>query len=251
MIQIKIDEPMKDVARLFQGWHETSIWSCLQGHMGYAMTDEQNPPASAQIVLGDFCFFAGKPNEQLAEKAGASIIIPRTEEWFPVIEQVWGDKAYRGTRYSIKKEPDVFDREKLSQYARSLPGQYELKLIDKAIYGQIMAETWSSDLCAQFSGAEDYEKRGIGVAVLREGIPVAGASSYSIYTEGIEIEIDTREDCRRKGLATACGAKLILECLDRGLYPSWDAHDLRSVALAEKLGYHKNQAYTVYFLKNR
>ena len=29
---------------------------------------------------------------------------------------------------------------------------------------------------------------------------------------------------RNRGLASACGAALILECLERGLYPSWDAH---------------------------
>ena len=49
-------------------------------------------------------------------------------------------------------------------------------------------------------------------------------------------ETDTREDHRRKGLAYACGAKLILECLERELYPSWDAQNMWSVALAEKLG---------------
>ena len=64
--------------------------------------------------------------------------------------------------------------------------------------------------------------------------------------EGIEIEIDTREDHRRKGLAYACGAKLILECLKRGLYPSWDAQNKWSVALAEKLGYHFDHEYTAY-----
>ena len=29
---------------------------------------------------------------------------------------------------------------------------------------------------------------------------------------------------------------------------SWDAHDLRSVSLAEKLGYHRGEPYTVYWL---
>ena len=60
---------------------------------------------------------------------------------------------------------------------------------------------------------------------------VAGASSYTVYDGGIEIQIDTQLKHRRKGLAAACGAKLILECLERGLYPSWDAHDRRSAAL--------------------
>lgn len=73
---------------------------------------------------------------------------------------------------------------------------------------------------------------------------MSGASSYSRYQEGIEIEIDTREDYRRKGFASVCGAKLILECLKRNLYPSWDAQNKASVSLAEKLGYHYSHIYT-------
>ena len=51
---------------------------------------------------------------------------------------------------------------------------------------------------------------------------------------------------RNRGLASACGAALILECLERGLYPSWDAHTEISAALAEKLGYHVSHPYVVY-----
>ena len=45
-------------------------------------------------------------------------------------------------------------------------------------------------------------------------------------------------------MASACGARLILECLTRGIYPGWDAHDRRSLALAEKLGYRLDHPYT-------
>jgi GNAT superfamily N-acetyltransferase len=107
-------------------------------------------------------------------------------------------------------------------------------------------EDWSRDLCSQFAHYHDYRKRGIGVAVIHQGKPVSGASSYTVYNGGIEIEVDTKPEFRRKGLAAACSARLILECLQRGLYPSWDAYDLRSVALAEKLGYHADDPYTVY-----
>jgi hypothetical protein len=86
--------------------------------------------------------------------------------------------------------------------------------------------------------------------VLHGEIPVSGASSYTFYDNGIEIEIDTKCEYRSRGLALACASGLILECLDRGLYPSWDAHDLRSVALAEKLGYHRDQAYVTYIISN-
>ena len=38
----------------------------------------------------------------------------------------------------------------------------------------------------------------LGVVILKDVEPVSGASSYSEYRGGIEIEIDTREDYRRK-----------------------------------------------------
>ena len=46
-----------------------------------------------------------------------------------------------------------------------------------------------------------YKKLGLGVVILKDGDVVAGASSYSTYDKGIEIEIDTKEGYRRKGLA--------------------------------------------------
>ena len=49
-------------------------------------------------------------------------------------------------------------------------------------------------------------------------------------------------------LALSCGARLILDCLDRRLVPSWDAHNLPSVSLAEKLGYRLRAPYQAYLL---
>ena len=41
--------------RLFSGWEETMIFSCLQGEMGKLYTDDD----SAAAFLGDISFFAG------------------------------------------------------------------------------------------------------------------------------------------------------------------------------------------------
>jgi predicted GNAT family acetyltransferase len=109
-----------------------------------------------------------------------------------------------------------------------------------------MAEEWSRDFCSQFCGSEDYAKRGLGVAALRGDELVAGASSYVAYNGGIEIQTDTRQDMRRRGLASACCARLILNCLQRGLTPSWDAANPASLALAEKLGYALKAPYDIW-----
>lgn len=237
------------IAPFFSGWEETLVWSCLQGCMGHAAADNNETPSAAMITVGDFCFLAGVPNALLAAQAEAPILVPRNEAWGQVIESVWDGRVEKALRYAIKKEPDVFVRSRLEEYAASLPETCTLKLFDREIYEKALKENWSRDFCSLFSDSRDYQERGLGVAVICDGELVSGASSYSVYHGGIEIEVDTRPDFRQKGLACACCAGLILECLKRGLYPSWDAHDLRSVALAEKLGYHMNHPYTVYLQK--
>jgi GNAT superfamily N-acetyltransferase len=240
---------LEKIAPFFAGWNETLIWSVLQGHMGYAITDDEQNPTSAQVVLGDFCFFAGRPDEALARKAGTQELIPQNDAWCAAIERAWGDQVQRRLRYAIKKEPDVFRRDTLQYYVNSLPKEFELRLFDADIYHQSFTEHWSHDFCANYHDCGDFLRRGTGVAVLHDGVLVSGASSYSVYDGGFEIEIDTKPEYRQRGLATVCGARLILEALDRGLYPSWDAFDLRSVALAEKLGYQADAPYAMYMMR--
>jgi predicted GNAT family acetyltransferase len=88
-----------------------------------------------------------------------------------------------------------------------------------------------------------YLTLGRGFVVMRDGRIVSGASSYSRYREGIEIEVNTLKEERHKGLAGAVCAVLILSCLDEGLYPRWDAANLLSVRLTEKLGYKFSHEY--------
>ena len=240
----------KRTTNVFDSWEETIIWSCLQGIMGDVYTNDAEDAAMA--ILGDFAFYAGNPSEELVRfkpensKQNFIIMVPKNEEWGNLIEKCYCEKAKKVTRYAIKKEPDAFDKEKLEQVVLNIPDGYELKLIEESEYHICQNNGWSSDLVSQYKDYETYKKLGLGVAVLKDGELVAGASSYSIYDRGIEIEIDTREDHRRKGLAYVCGAKLILECLKRGFYPSWDAQNKMSVALAEKLGYHFSHEYVAY-----
>lgn len=243
---------LKEAAALFGGWQETMIWSCLQGVMGKVYGDSPKNPASASAVLGDFHFFAGKPKKEIilyeTEYFGKDfrILVPGDEDWGELIESCFGDQVKKSVRYAVKKEPDVFDREKLYGMADKLPEGYTLKMIDEPLFWWLRETDWCRDWVAQYADYAAFQKYGLGVVMMKEGEPVSGASSYSGYSGGIEVEIDTREDCRRRGFASICGAKLILECLERGWYPSWDAHNRRSAALAEKLGYHIDHEYIVY-----
>lgn len=240
------------VKHIFGKWEETLIWSCLQGVMGRIYVTNLDSPVSAMAMLGDFIFYAGEPDEELVSykpawcKQNFMIMIPQNDEWKPLIERNYGEKAKPVLRYAIKKEMGIFNQEKLQRVVSSLSDDYTLCLIDEKLYKMCKSEQWSSDLVSQFKNYNEYKALGLGVVILRNEKIVSGASSYSRYNEGIEIEIDTKEEYRRKGLAHVCGAKLILECLQRNLYPSWDAHNKASVALAEKLGYHFSHEYTAY-----
>lgn len=239
-------------AVLFDGWQETLVWSCLQGVMGKIYGDYGENPASAMAHLGDFAFFAGEPDRELVMEgpmqSGQTFLImaPRDGQWAELIEDCYGKKAKRAVRYAIKKEPDVFSREKLQEAADSLPEGYEMAEMDESLFLRCREISWCRDWVAQYRDYGQYREHGLGAVILKDGEPVSGASSYAGYLGGIEIEIDTRADYRRKGLAYICGAKLILDCLERGWYPSWDAQNLWSVALAEKLGYHFDHEYVVY-----
>ena len=245
----RLDDPGR-AAPLFEGWEETLIWSCLDGSMGEIYGDDALRPQSAAAVLGDFVFFAGKPCRELIARIELPFLIltPQNEAWSVFIEEAFGSNVRRTERYAFYKDPGGFSVTKLEQMSASLPKGFSLTGINEELFHWCAGQDWSRDFVSNFSGSEDYARRGLGVLALQNGVPVAGASSYSVYSGGIEIEIDTRREYRRQGLARACGAKLILECLERGLYPSWDAQNLISAALAKQLGYRFRGAYPVYEL---
>lgn len=248
---IKVSDT-KTVEKLFEGWEESLIWSCLQGVMGDIYADSGQRPQSAMAILGDFCFFAGKPHAGLAAFKPSScqkdfiIMVPENNAWGRLIEENYGGKAVKKERYAIKTEKDVFDREKLIQIENSLSDGYALHFIDEELFWKCRENLYYKDFVAQYADYEAYCKHGLGVVCMKGDEIVSGASSYSGYIGGIEVEVDTKEEYRRRGFAAACAAKLILECLNRGWYPKWDAENKWSVALAEKLGYHYSHAYTAY-----
>ncbi len=245
-------EDLSKIHSLYKDWDESMICSCFQKVMGEAYVDNIENPRSAIVSVNCFAFAAGKPDESLVrdwyeEKVtGFSIITARDDSWNRIFASVGKDRCRRIERYAIKKEYGIFDTERLNTFVEQLSDEYELKLINETIYDQCKEYNWSFDFVSGYDNYDKFRKYGLGVVAFHGEEMVAGASSYASYIGGIEVEIDTKEEYRRRGLATACGAKLILECLKRGLYPSWDAHNTWSVSLAEKLGYHYSHTYTAY-----
>lgn len=250
---IALQDPRR-AEELFRGRTDTIVWSCLSGRMGTIYADRETAPSAAAACLGDFCLFGGEPNEALVRGCPApekefQILVPDGGRWEALIEACWKEKLQRITRYAFKKEPDVWDLERLRQMTEQIPEGFELRKIDRELFGRARGEAWCRDWTAQFEDYGQYRRYGAGMAILKDGRLVSGASAYSAWPGGIEVEIDTHPGFRRRGLARGCAAALILECVKRGLYPSWDAHTPASAALARALGYRPEREYTAYELR--
>lgn len=98
----------------------------------------------------------------------------------------------------------------MQSLVKQIPGEYELKEIDDEIYDMCLSDPVTRNFVSSFESKEEYLALGRGMVILKSGQIVAGASSYTRYKEGIEIEVDTVEQERRKGLAMIVCAALIL-----------------------------------------
>lgn len=226
--------------------------------------DDAERPRSAMCFAGGYregsCAFAFTAGDHSLEAAkaivaawprdylGSRIIVPENEGWCAVIEEALPD-ASRFNRYAISKTEHRFDRAALARMAENVPEGFELRPMDGDIFERLCAEEWSYDMVASYDDYDSFSKTALGWICLEKGVPVGGASSFASYSKGIEIEIDTKREYRRRGIARACASRLILECLDKGLYPSWDAANRESLALAESLGYVFSHEYPAYFVE--
>ncbi len=248
-------EVRKKLVPMFENIDSTIVLSYLQGHMGTAWVDDLENPMVAQITVGIFVFYAGDSSTKEAEELlynlpEFTLAIVDSDEWKDRIETVHNGAIEKFQRYSFEKNPEHLDRLHILNLMSSLPEGYEIRKVDNNISITPSFNELSEDFVSQFKSIDDFIKRGVGYAILHDGEVVAAATSFSVYDDGIDIEIATHPEYRRKGLATTVGSALILDCLDSGKYPSWDGANSESVELAKKLGYEFKESYDTYFINH-
>ena len=235
---------------LLKEWDVHDVLDAVDAQIRVFVTDPDAPRSALVYSSVDGIFLEGEPDRELVEywEFGDESVVPQNEGWEKLIRECYPE-AVPTTRYAIHRCRD-FDREKLQSFVDALPEGYEIRRIDSEIYDLILSadDDDLEYLIGDFETKEAFLEKGRGFVVLKDGSVVAGASSEYCYRCGIEVEIDTVRSERRKGLATAVGAKLILSCMDDGLEPVWDAANLISVHLAEKLGYQFDCEYVYYWI---
>lgn len=238
---------------------EVLVRGAVDGTMGRVWVPQLENSSYCLIVVGDFVYLMGLPPKgcgaldlktQIYLMTNSnSLIYPQDERWEEWIEDQFMGQTRMISRYALKKDEHCFDVEQLKQYVAQIPKGIRIKRIDDRLYHQVLREAWSRDLCANFEDMKHFEASGFGYVAVKGREIVAGCSAYGASEGMMEIEVDTRKDYRRQGLALACSAAFLLECLEREIIPNWDAANLKSVGLAEKLGYIYDQEYQVYQLR--
>lgn len=216
--------------------------SVLDGSMGEAYVDNIDNPKFAVLVIRNYCFISGIIEKEdlykiIDSKFKQYTIIP-SDNLKNTIEEIFKDNINKFERYSIKKNP-LFDKKKLQEYINKIEKEYDIQAIDKKITDRIKEEEL-------INITDNYEKNGIGYYCNYNNEIIGVASSNIFYKDGIEVNIKVKDEYRRKGIATALASKLILKCLEENKKVSWDAANLWSVGLAEKLGFEYDSTYNIY-----
>ena len=128
-------------AHVFDDWVEldVGIIACLDNVMGKIFADDIEHPKSAMAVVGDFVYFAGKPNLELvhAKPDRWMIIVPQDKFWEELIENNF--PAYKRIRYALRKNTK-FNRKKLEEMINTRPEGYIFRKLDEELYDVCMAD---------------------------------------------------------------------------------------------------------------
>ena len=230
---------------------DIGIDSVIEGHMGKAIVDDPNNPGAFKLQVGPFCYFAGDfssdpATEIIKQQEAYSLIMVCPEDAIEIARNHFAERLIRFPRYS-------FSSERLSlEYIASLIDDSSFRSRITKIDGTVLDRVASRpdhflDISV-FESATDFLIRGTGYAVIHNDAIAGVAYSSLICNSAIEVSIYVEPEYREQGMATALGCALIKECLKRSIDPHWDAANIESCRLAEKLGYVSAGTYDAYFV---
>jgi len=148
------------------------------------------------------------------------------------------DRARALSANPVSDELPVFDGDAI-----------EIVPIDPRIVPTLLSETWSADLVSHTMVDNRSGDTAFGYVACLGSEIVGGVGCYALYSDGIEVEIDTREGFQRHGVANALASRMLRECGRRNLSCHWDAMNAASAGLATKLGFTPERTYPAVILK--
>lgn len=236
---------------------EVLVRGAMEGTMGQVWVPKLDHSSYCLIHAGRFAYVMGLPpngagaldlKTQIYESCSGDFIIPGDERWATWLEDEFFGLYRLVSRYALNKDEHHFDEAVLKEYEAQIPEGVCIKKIDEQLYHLALKEEWSRGFCGNFEDEHHFMEAGLGYVALKDDEIISGCSAYGFSEGMMEIEIWTRKDYRRQGLALACASAFLLDCLSRGLIPNWSPSNQHLVELAERLGYVYEKEYQVYQL---
>lgn len=228
-----------------------SIDCLIEGQMGQAFVDDPDTPTAYRASIGPFWYFAGDAGSAggralLAEWPPYHLLMPSPPDWAAAARETFGERLVSFPRYSFSAS--ALSEEHLTRVIDASPQRDRVIAVDDALLDRIARTDSYVDL-ADFDSPADFLARGLGFVALDGERMMGAAYSSLVCSRGIEVSLYVDEPYRRQGLATALAGRLLLACVRQGRRPNWDAANLESCALAEKLGYVATGTYEAYYRK--
>ncbi len=199
------------------------------------------PYTRSSIADALLVYLDGDPEPETIDRVDSYFrnrpLVCLTKGWEELIKAQYPEAAvYRRTmmkpacRFIIPENPE-------------LPEEYRLADMDEAAFEQHPFSHGKN-----YSGWAAFQAEGSGAVIYHGGEIVAAASSFLNVNNEVELDVSTLESHRRKKLATACVARMLQDCMKRGITVHWDAQNDVSRHLAVKFGFEAEQEYPVYWL---
>jgi hypothetical protein len=104
-----------------------------------------------------------------------------------------------------------------------------------------------SGLPPSWRSPQNFVQDGLGFAILSGEQIVSSCTSVFACRRGLEMDVNTAEEFRGRGLASIAAAAFIRECLRQNRQPNWETfwENEPSTKLAQKLGYQIKEEYPV------
>lgn len=236
---------------LFKTWKKCMVLYGLKSQIGTVYRNSDMTTIFYDI--GNFLYLAGELDsrfwEDFVRQYGLDykIIISEDTKWQDFLRRQVGLISF--TRYSFKDKAN-FQVEFLNDLVSQLEKGYNIVPIDNHIYDCFSEEEWSQDLQGDFESYQNFTlKGGFGFVIVKNKELIAGISSGLVYQGAVEVEVATRPNEQGNGFAKKLGAAMILESLNRDMFPLWDAHNEASKKVAEFLGYELVEPYEAFELE--
>jgi GNAT superfamily N-acetyltransferase len=250
----EVERPVSPTVRkLFDGHRRgrAAIQTVLERDFGVVAVDDIMEPQLGALYFLPLVFLAGESKHPAATDLVASIpkmrlMVAPDEQWESLIRRTLGTRLLVQKRTRLS--PEKLDLDDIRSLKESLPEGYEIIEMDSEVVSRLPPESLKP-VYFFFGDLSTFIDEAIGYCVVQGDEVASLAYTAFPFVKEFEIQVETIEKHRRKGLATAACAALIEHSMENGLVAHWDAANDASVQLALKLGYTEPDRWFAYFWK--